>query len=512
MSDRYSSVVAFQKERFLHPDREISKDFRTVYKQGSMNVGWPHVEKKVFHHISRGKSACVVGIALGDEGKGRIIDNLIGAYLKTKGVTGVTVVRFQGGNNSGHTVEVKGIHLALHQIPCGVMYKHVTGIMDRGMTINPVDLVDEIHIVEKITGNTRGRLFLSADAILNTDLDRAEELLNRIRQGKSSGGTGRGIGPSYAHHYDRLGFHIVDLIEPDWQEKLGNQYDRYQKEFRLYGFTLAAAEVPDFKKTKQMRKEYKRTVGTKEEYLRRLGKARNELITRKIITNTFLLHQRIYQKHSEAVLFEGAQSLGLHAWLGTGPDITASDTSAFGIQSGTALWKMQDIEDRIGIFKIPYTSSVGVRHMPTEADPWWAKKVRDEAHEYGTTTGRPRDILYPDLPLLSYNIRMSGVEMIIGTHLDVSWDGVPIKVCTHYTDKNGHTIQYQPGLRHLKDVIPHYITVPGWNGALVRKAKAFGDLPENAKKFLAFLQLRLATPIIAVTTGPSREHYITIRL
>ncbi len=499
-----------QQERFLHPEKAITTDYQTVYKNNRILVGWPKGKKKIFHEVSRSHAACVVGVALGDEGKGRIIDNLIGSYLKTNGVSGVTVIRFQGGNNSGHTVEVNGIHLALHQIPCGVMYKHVTCIMDRGMTINPEDLIDEIHIVEKITGSTRGKLFLSADAVLNTDLDRAEELLNRKRQGKAGGGTGRGIGPSYAHHYDRLGFHIIDLLGPDWQEKLSAQYDRYQKEFLLYGLNLETVEVPDFKNTKKFQKEYKRAVGSKEEFLRRLGKARKELIARKIITNTFLLHEQVYQKKSEAVLFEGAQSLGLHAWLGTVPDITASDTSTFGIQSGTAFWKMQDIEDRIGIFKIPYTSSVGARHMPTEADVAWAARVRDEAHEYGTTTGRPRDILYPDLPLLSYNIRMSGVEMIIGTHLDTSWDNVPIKVCTHYTDKKGNNLPYQPGLHHLVDVVPHYITLPGWDGVKVRKAKSFKQLPENAKKFLAFLQLRLGTPIIAVTTGPSRENYLKI--
>jgi adenylosuccinate synthase len=148
--------------------------------------------------------------------------------------------------------------------------------------------------------------------------------------------------------------------------------------------------------------------------------------------------------------------------------------------------------------------------MPTQADEEWAHRVREEAHEYGTTTGRPRDILFPDMPMLSYNIRMSGVEMLVGTHLDTAWDNVSIEVCTHYTDKRGRAVSYQPGLLHLADVIPHYITLPGWDGTLVRKAKSFNELPENAKKFLAFLQLRLATPIVAVTTGPSRENYLKI--
>jgi adenylosuccinate synthase len=238
--------------------------------------------------------------------------------------------------------------------------------------------------------------------------------------------------------------------------------------------------------------------------------ARKNLLARKMVVNTFIMHQHIYQDKSQAVLFEGAQALGLHPWLGTLPDITASDTSVYGVHTGTAFWKAHDIQERIGIFKIPYTSSVGARRMPTHAEDDWSKKVREEAHEYGTTTGRPRDILYPDLPLLSYNFRMSGIEMLIGTHLDVAWEDIPIKVCTHYTDKKGNVVPYQPGLDYLKDVYPQYVELPGWDGALVRSAKTFKALPENAKKFLSFIQLRLATPIVAVTTGPGRNNYFEI--
>ncbi|EKD87382.1 MAG: hypothetical protein ACD_36C00109G0001, partial [uncultured bacterium] len=313
----------------------------------------------------RPHSACVVGIALGDEGKGRVIDNLLGLLLKTRGISGVTVVRFQGGSNSGHTVEANGIRLALHQVPSGILNKKSTCIMDRGMSINPADLVDEIRLIEERIGNVQGRLFLSNDAVLNTDLDRAEEFVNRIRTGGARGGTGRGIGPSYAHHYDRLGFHISDLLDSEWKKTLKKQYERYRKEFHLYGLKLARIEVPDFLKTKKTGKEHKRSVGTQDEFLRRLGRARNALIKRKMVVNTFRLHEKIFQKKSEAVLFEGAQALGLHPWLGTLPDITASDTSSYGIHTGTAFWKVEDIEKRIGIFKIPYTSSVGVRRMPT---------------------------------------------------------------------------------------------------------------------------------------------------
>ncbi|OGG11702.1 hypothetical protein A2Z00_00765 [Candidatus Gottesmanbacteria bacterium RBG_13_45_10] len=507
----HAFLISEQQHRFLHPERDIKKDIQGIYTQGRILVGRSKRYSKISENFVRPNTGSVVGAALGDEGKGRIIDNKIGAFFSKPNIKTVTVIRFQGGTNSGHTVEVKNIHLALHQIPCGIMYKHTTCIMDRGMTISPVDLIDEIHTVERIAGSLNGKLFLSPDAVLDTDLDRAEEFLNRIRQGKAGGGTGRGIGPSYAHHYDRLGFHVSDLMGDSWKEKLSVQYERYHREFALYGLMLSTIDCgADFKKNKLMKKGRKRPVGSKETFLRRLAGARKELCARQMVRNIFPMHKKIYEDPSCAVLFEGAQALGLHPWLGTIPDITASDTSTFGVQPGTGFWKAQDIEERIGVFKIPYTSSVGARHMPTEATNDWAGRVRDEAHEYGTTTGRPRDILYLDLAMLGYNIRMSGIELLAGTHLDIAWEDIPIKVCTHYVDKQGDYVPYQPGLVYLADVIPQYVELPGWSGNEVRRARSFKQLPVNAKKFLAFIQRRLATPIIAVTTGPARENYLEI--
>lgn len=499
-----------REDRFFYPHRGVQKDFRDVYKNDNGDIDFKKGNVKTTVAVARPNTVCIIGAALGDEGKGRIIDNMVGAFLAKPGIKKVVVVRFQGGNNSGHTVEVKGKTLALHQVPCSVMYKKAMGIIDRGMTIHPPDLVEEIRIVEKLTGSTKGRLFLSPDAVLNTDLERAEELLNRKKQGKAAGGTGRGIAPSYAHHYDRLGFHIADLMADTWKEALGSQYDRYEKEFALYDMHLAEVMVPDFAKMKQTKKEHKQAVGSKRTFLQRLGKAREEIHRRRMVTNTFVLHQQMYQDATTAVLFEGAQAVGLNAWLGTLPDITASDTSAYGIQAGTAFWRVRDIARRIGVFKIPYTSSVGARRMPTHADDVWSNRVREEAHEYGTTTGRPRDILYLDLPLLSYAIHMGGIESLAGTHLDTAWEDMPIRVCTHYTNKKGEPVPYQPGLSYLKDVVPHYITLPGWDGEQVRRARSVRALPTNAKKFLAFIERRLATPIVAVTTGPGREHYLTI--
>ena len=514
-----------QEQLFLNPVLDLQRDIDEIYTQENYEVGWPMGARRIFEDVARPDTSIVVGLELGDEGKGRIVDNKLQFLLAR--LDTVYVDRYQGGNNAGHTVEKKGTRLALHLVPSGVMHDQAIGIMDQGMVINP-DLQDEVDYVEKVVGDTRGKLILSQKAILSTDLERAEELLNRIKQRNAAGGTGRGIGPAYAHHYDRLGSHVDDLIGDDWQEKFSRRYDNYDKEFKVYDLDLAAMDVPDFAATKAEKKAQIRTVGAKAEYLDRLEKFRAWLIKRGMVKNVYLIHEEIYGDLSKGVLFEGAQALGLHPWLGTRPDVTSSDTSVLGVSAGTGFWKPANILDKTGVFKITYTSSVGVRKMPTEVElkekiskpedlpadatpeQQWAAFVRDKAREFGTTTGRPRDILYIDLEFLRYNCRMAGIEVLAGTHLDIAREGESIKVCTHYTNKMGEVVPYQPGLQFQKEVIPQFVELPGWDGEAVEKTKSFADLPENAKKFLAFIQKRTGYPIVIATTGPDRENYMEI--
>ena len=150
--------------------------------------------------------------------------------------------------------------------------------------------------------------------------------------------------------------------------------------------------------------------------------------------------------------------------------------------------------------------------LPANASPAqrWAAFVREEGHEFGTTTGRPRDILHLDLEMMRFNCRMAGIEMLAGTHLDIAREGESIKVCTHYTGSDGRVVLYQPGLRYLKNVVPQYVELPGWDGDAVRRAKSFDEIPENAKKFLAFIQRRTGYPIVIATTGPDRSNYLDI--
>lgn len=508
-----------QRQRLLEPEIGIQQDYDLIYNQGHRSIGWPSGEERIFAHLARPHTVAVLGAALGDEGKGRIVDNKIDALLATPGVDTVYVVRYQGGNNTGHTVESNdGVKLAFHLVPSGVMHPEAIGVIDRGVVIHAEDLRTETQYVEDRVGDLRGRIILSPDALLATDLERAEEVLNRIRNSHSSGGTGRGISPAYAHHYDKLGLKVSDFLGKNWRATLGNQYEQYERQFAAFDKDLSGTQVPDFYASKINGENRSRSVGDKAEFLDRLESARDWLLGRNMTRNTFNFHRDLLVDIHAGVIFEGAQALGLHPWLGTMPDTTSSDTSTNGILSGTGVWRTTDIADRIGVFKAPYTSSVGSRRMPTHVDlknlpenttldQQWGMWVREEGHEYGTTTGRPRDILHLDLAMLTYNANMAGIEGLAATHLDIA-SQEPIKVCTYYRNKQGNTVPYQPGLHHLEDVVPQYIELPGWDGKACREAKSLEELPENAANYLAFIQARTGFPIVATTTGPMRRNLI----
>ena len=518
--ESHPGLYYLQRQRLLGPGVGIQKDYDRIYNQGQRSIGWPKGEERIFARLARPNTVAVLGAALGDEGKGRFVDNKIDALSATPGVDIVYVVRYQGGNNTGHTVENNdGIKLALHLIPSSIMHPDAIGFIDKGVVIHAEDLVTEAQYVEARVGDLRGKIILSPDAILATDLERAEEVLNRGRNSKTTGGTGRGISVAYAHYYDKLGLKVFDLLDEKWREIFGSQYGQYERLFAAFGKDLASTQVPDFYAAKMRGENKSRLVGTKAEFLDRLESARDWLLGRDMIRNTFALHRQLLTDIHSGVIFEGAQALGLHPWLGTTPDATGSDTSINGILQGTGVWKSTDIADRIGVFKATYTSSVGSRRMPTHIDlnnlpedlspdQEWGMWVREEAHEYGTTTGRPRDILHLDLAMLTYNANMAGIEALAATHLDIASKNVQIRVCTHYTDQQGNIIPYQSGLHHLESVVPQYIELPGWDGEACRQAKNIDELPKNAANYLAFIQARTGFPIVATTTGPRRQDLI----
>jgi adenylosuccinate synthase len=305
-----------QTERWLTPVQFLKTDLNAVYKRGSIQLG--AVEQK--QDAARPNTICIVGAHFGDEGKGRFVDNTIQKMLKSRGVKKVYVIRYQGGANAGHTVYTReGVKLPLHQVPSSVLEPKAVGMMDRGMVINMEDLKTEIEDAEKLVGDLRGKLILSTEALLNTDLERAMEVLNRVKSGgNSKGGTTRGIGPTYADRYARLGLFVQDFFRADWEELFSSRYERYEKEFKAHGVELRTMEIPDLRATRDQGRAVARMVGLKQEFLGRIKRTREWFQKREkdvphkkqLLQNTFPLHLSIFQDAKAAVVFEGSQSIG----------------------------------------------------------------------------------------------------------------------------------------------------------------------------------------------------------
>ncbi len=477
-------------------------------KKQIYNKSIPKLNKPKFKSsIARENTFAVVGIQLGDEGKGRIVDNKIKQIISDKKIQKVYVVRSQGGNNAGHTVEKGKVKIGLHQLPSGIFYKQAVELLDSGMIIHVRDLLDEIKLAEAVAGKLSNRIILSEDAMLCTDLDRAKEILNRVIDGKAKGGTGRGMGPTAAGFFDKTGSFVKDLLNDNWRKVFAAKYENLGKLFNTYNEDLAQIEVPDFYKTKIQGKAINKTVGSQEEFLSKLKKDREDLLALKITKDTFYMHKTLDETLSVGIVFEMAQAVGLDPWFGTRPDRTSTPTTLYGITAGTRYWKTEQIKEVTGVMKATYMSSVGARQMPTQTEDDYTQWIRDVAHEYGTTTGRPRDICLLDIPFLLYNIRMSGINCLGITHLDISRKDMPIKVCVAYTIK-GKEIPYKPDMHMFPNFKPLYIELPSWDVQEVAGITEFKKLPKTAQQFLLFLQEVTQLPITFASTGSNRESVI----
>jgi adenylosuccinate synthase len=208
-------------------------------------------------------------------------------------------------------------------------------------------------------------------------------------------------------------------------------------------------------------------------------------------------------------VFEGAQGIGLDARWGVYPDITASDPTYDGITHSTeGIIRAGEIAVRAGAIKATYTSSVGARRLPTQMPEGEAHRIREDAHEYGATTRRPRDIAYLDLPCLRFFAQVSDMNALVLTHLDIAYPDMPIRVCTHYTDASGEVAPYRPDQRYLDSITPHYLDLPGWDGQAAQGVRSREALPSAALQYIAFLTQALGCTPLMATTGPQREALI----
>jgi adenylosuccinate synthase len=418
----------------------------------------------------------LVGAQWGDEGKGKATD-LLGSRVDY-------VVKFNGGNNAGHTVVIGQEKYALHLLPSGILTDGVVPVIGNGVVIDLGVLFHEIDGLEA-RGVDTSRLVVSANAHVIPSYNRTlDKVTERFLGSRRIGTTGRGIGPTYSDKMSRVGIRVQDLFD----EKILRQ--------KVEG---ALAQ-----KNHLLVKVYNRRAITVDEVVEELLAHTERL--RPYVTDTALLLGQALQR-DEVVLLEGGQATLLDVDHGTYPFVTSSNATAGGACTGAGI-PPTSVSRVIAIAKA-YITRVGEGPFPTELFDEDGEKLRSVGHEYGTTTGRPRRCGWFDLPVARYASRINGVTDLVITKLDVltGWDRIP--VCVGYDVDGERTDELpmtQTGFHHAK---PVYECLPGWTED-ISKARELSDLPANARAYLEFLEERAGSRISAIGVGPEREQTVVV--
>ena len=418
----------------------------------------------------------LVGAQWGDEGKGKATD-LLGSRVDY-------CVRYQGGNNAGHTVVIGDKKFALHLLPSGILTPEVTPVIGNGVVIDVGVLFEEIDGLEA-QGIDTSNLLISANAHLITPyhvtLDKVTE---RFLGNSKIGTTGRGIGPSYADKTSRLGIRVQDLFD----EKILRA--------KIEGSLLSKNQV--------LVKVFNRRAVTVDEIVEDLMQHAERL--QPYVADTSLLLNRALDEN-KVVLLEGGQGTLLDVDHGTYPFVTSSNPTAGGACAGSGIGPTK-ITGVVGILKA-YTTRVGSGPFPTELLDEDGEKLRTIGGERGVTTGRPRRCGWFDAPIARYATRINGLTDIFLTKLDVltGWDKIPVCVAYEIDGKRSEELPMtQTEFHHAK---PIYEMLPGWSED-ISGAKTMEDLPANARAYIKFLEDVSGAPISAVGVGQDRNATISI--
>ncbi len=419
----------------------------------------------------------IVGAQWGDEGKGKATD-LLGDRVEY-------VVRYQGGNNAGHTVVIGDQKYALHLLPSGILSPSVVPVIGNGVVIDPGVLLQEIKGLNERGINT-SKLVISANAHLITPYHRTiDKVTERFLGNNKIGTTGRGIGPAYADKINRIGIRVQDLFDPSILEQKIEAALRDKNQVLTKVFNRKGMEV------KQIVDEYL-------EYAD---------ILRPYVTDTSLLLNQALAA-GKVVLLEGSQGTLLDVDHGTYPFVTSSNPTAGGACAGSGIGPTK-ITRVIGILKA-YTTRVGSGPFPTELFDEDGEALRRIGGEVGVTTGRNRRCGWFDAPIARYATRVNGLTDFFLTKLDVltGWEKIP--VCVAY-DIDGTRVEEIPttqtDFHHAK---PIYEYLPGWKED-ISKARSLEDLPANARSYVQYLEDISGAPMSAIGVGPGRDETIAVR-
>jgi adenylosuccinate synthase len=420
----------------------------------------------------------VLGTQWGDEGKGKVVDILAeDAEL---------IVRFQGGNNAGHTIVVDDEKFKLHHLPSGVV-RGKSAVIGNGCVVDPKVLMKEL-------GDLRARgiepdLFVSDRAHVITPLhlvlDGAEE---ESRGGAKVGTTKRGIGPTYADKMTRSGIRVGDLLRP---ERLRMRVEALVQQRNQYLAALGSSEQVE--------------AARMTEELLEMGKTLEPFVR-----DTVGLLQEAHAA-GRNILFEGAQGCMLDIDFGTWPFVTSSNTTAGAVATGTGL-PPRSIDQIVGLMKA-YTTRVGSGPFPTEitTDDGPGKHLLDVGDEYGTTTGRPRRCGWLDLVVVRHAVGLSGVDSMAVSKLDVLSDLEEVRFATAYDIDGTETHRFPSDPEDLELAKPVYTSMPGWRKPdEKRPIEELGDLPEEAQEYLSAVEKAMGVPLHSVGFGPRRDQLLLL--
>ena len=414
----------------------------------------------------------VLGGFYGDEGKGKIID-----YLAKDSKY---AVRFSGGNNAGHTIEVDGKKFAFHLIPSGILNKNVKAILSNGVVIDPKVLIEEINNLKE-SGYKVDNLYISEKAHLILPYHiKLDSVLEENRKERKIGTTKRGIGPAYCDKFERCGIRMEDFISDNFYDILKTNVDSKNQILKAYGY-----ETFDF-------------IKIYEEYIKYA-----EILKPYICDTTTMLHRAI--KNNEKILCEGAQATLLDIDFGSYPYVTSSNPTIGGMVTGTGIGAKYI--DEVYVVIKAYSSRVGAGPYVTELKDEIGDKIRELGHEYGTTTKRPRRCGWLDIVALNYAIMINGVTGIALNHLDTIGKLDKIKLCVAYEYNKTRVEYFSTNKEFLNKSTPIYEEFEG-NFKDISKCKTYDELPDNAKKYIERIEELTSTKVKFIGTGAGRNDMI----
>jgi adenylosuccinate synthase len=414
----------------------------------------------------------VVGAQWGDEGKGRLVDALAGEMD--------WVIRFQGGDNAGHTVVNQYGTFKLHLIPSGIFYPKTTCLVGTGCVVNPATLIEELETLEA-AGVATDRLLVSERAQMLMPYHQLLDGLREEASGKQAlGTTKRGIGPAYSDKAARRGLRLGDLLRPAWLEARLEQALAFANRDLMH-FHQSPVEAGALLEQCQT---WRDKIGAR-------------------LVDPLPLVREAYHQGAN-ILLEGQLAAMRDLDWGTYPYVTSSNPTATFAPVGAGL-PPQALNQVIGVVKL-YTTAVGAGPVPTDqGDNEIAQRLREKGQEFGATTGRPRRCGWLDTVGLNYVAYLNGFTHLAVTKLDVL-DGLPeIKICTAYRLPDGQIIDHVPDTPLYETVEPVYETWPGWPDNTTPSARHWNDLPQAAQRYLKRIEALIGVPLKYVSVGPERE-------